>query len=645
MKKIFNWTIASFFRTLGRILSYIFISGILFYLAYRFNLLNFIKLNASEFTYSYNVKQNMIDLMPDSWFGTEGWLSRIDDAISSLDNSSTIQPDIWLSKDTIYVVYGNISLNGRFIDLKLNYDDSKFISSVSMTAEIYSIKTKDEVNKFISLVDAPNLLVNDLTKYSSLDFSCNSSKTLISADINGPICDTFIVPFKRNKTNKYYFQNTSSFNNINFYGLTANLSEQNKKSEEFSSIFLYSLYGYDKPDLDSSNYIFNNAFILDSSNINNANSSFSFKVDSNLSPDIENIEYFGLVNDGGLMHYEKINNISNFNYSTKFSSKVFTFSFNTNSFTYDDLRSYEKVYIKINYSLPVKYVNKTFKYKLGSEYTSQVILNDVCSDCLFVSLDSSGNNTFTFSNIDSSKNTQLFYSNIQDNDILYNKPSFVNLSESGLINSNINIRKYNSFYGTLNKIVFSNYKIANNTGLIMNLYMNDLSDIYNITGSFQIIYFITPNLYWGNSIYAVDRNSVDFSYVDSDGNMNSGTLNGDFSNPYSDYDVSSGFNIIKGIMSDDFYGLSGIILKPLEYIKDLSKKICSPINFTIPYTNKNVSLPCMSSIYSEYVKGLFDIWQIVLYGVVSYRVGLGLFKTIKDVIDIKDNDEIEVLDL
>ena len=61
--------------------------------------------SANTFTYNYN--QDMINYMPNKWFGTNGWLSRVNNVIDIYSDS------IWLSKDTIYVVKGQKDTNSQ----------------------------------------------------------------------------------------------------------------------------------------------------------------------------------------------------------------------------------------------------------------------------------------------------------------------------------------------------------------------------------------------------------------------------------------------------------------------------------------------------------------------------------------------------
>ena len=81
----------------------------------------------NAYVYSYDLSEEMVDLMPDYWFGSDGWLSRITHA---RDSTTTIanKRSIWLSKDTIYVIQGyDLS---SYIDIDIIYNDADFSSSL-----------------------------------------------------------------------------------------------------------------------------------------------------------------------------------------------------------------------------------------------------------------------------------------------------------------------------------------------------------------------------------------------------------------------------------------------------------------------------------------------------------------------------------
>ena len=113
----------------------------------------------------------------------------------------------------------------------------------------------------------------------------------------------------------------------------------------------------------------------------------------------------------------------------------------------------------------------------------------------------------------------------------------------------------------------------------------------------------------------------------------------------SDGNVSSstGQNFFGNFQVDDF-GISGIITAPLNAINSLTSATCSPLIIPIPFTNSTVSLPCMSSYYSSKVPELYQLWQIVSFGILSYYIINSIFGMIHNFRE-PDNDCVEVLDL
>lgn len=94
----------------------------------------------------------------------------------------------------------------------------------------------------------------------------------------------------------------------------------------------------------------------------------------------------------------------------------------------------------------------------------------------------------------------------------------------------------------------------------------------------------------------------------------------------------------------DTYGLSDIISMPLTLIKSLTNSTCVSLKLTIPFVNKELNLPCMSSIYSQFFGSFFTLYQTVTFGFVAYWVSVRIFNLVKDFKN-PDHDEIEVLDL
>lgn len=94
----------------------------------------------------------------------------------------------------------------------------------------------------------------------------------------------------------------------------------------------------------------------------------------------------------------------------------------------------------------------------------------------------------------------------------------------------------------------------------------------------------------------------------------------------------------------DTHGLTGIITAPLSLISSITSKSCSSLVLPLPYVDKDLTLPCMSSIYSNYFGSFLSVYQMITFGFVAYWVCVRIFNLVKDFKN-PDHDEIEVLDL
>lgn len=121
-------------------------------------------------------------------------------------------------------------------------------------------------------------------------------------------------------------------------------------------------------------------------------------------------------------------------------------------------------------------------------------------------------------------------------------------------------------------------------------------------------------------------------------NLNDNITNSDSSGATSD---ASGF--FDGFTTDT-YGLTSIITAPLNLIKSLTSKTCSPLNLEIPFVDKTMQLPCMSTIYNQHFGTFVTIYQTITFGIVSYWVCVRIFALVKDFKN-PDHDEVEVMDL
>lgn len=120
-----------------------------------------------------------------------------------------------------------------------------------------------------------------------------------------------------------------------------------------------------------------------------------------------------------------------------------------------------------------------------------------------------------------------------------------------------------------------------------------------------------------------------------------GSLEGTITDDTVNTDSAGGF--FEDFEDNDF-GLSDIITLPLNFIKSLTSNTCEPLTLPLPFVNQNLSLPCMSEIYSQYFGAFFSIYQAVTTGLIGYWVAVRIFGLVKGFKDPED-DKIEVMDL
>ena len=153
--------------------------------------------------------------------------------------------------------------------------------------------------------------------------------------------------------------------------------------------------------------------------------------------------------------------------------------------------------------------------------------------------------------------------------------------------------------------------------------------------------------------------SIDFGvgiYVGFDISDNSVIANntGDIANNSNDIknsindssiDNSSANDLTSNSAFQDSNGLDSIIKAPLNFIRSLTSSTCSSISLTIPYIDAQVSLPCMSTIYTKALgQQLVNLIALVINGVVLYRYCLKILQLVHNAKN-PNKDELEVLDL
>lgn len=130
-----------------------------------------------------------------------------------------------------------------------------------------------------------------------------------------------------------------------------------------------------------------------------------------------------------------------------------------------------------------------------------------------------------------------------------------------------------------------------------------------------------------------------------------------YNNEPSSIDISNNYNTntIDSITSNNqssFFtnfkvndrGLSQIVLLPLGFVRSMLSSTCNPVNLPIPHSNLNAQLPCLSSVFSNYAGGFWSLYQVIINGIIYYRICLSIFYIMKNFYNVSNN-EIEVIDL
>ncbi len=121
------------------------------------------------------------------------------------------------------------------------------------------------------------------------------------------------------------------------------------------------------------------------------------------------------------------------------------------------------------------------------------------------------------------------------------------------------------------------------------------------------------------------------------------TLNDNITNSDSTGATNDASGFFEGFTTDTF-GLTSIITAPLNLIKSITSSTCTPLTLSMPFIKQNVTIPCMTQIYSNYFGSFLTVYQLITFGLVSYWVCVHVFRMVKDFKN-PEHDEIEVVDL
>ena len=107
---------------------------------------------------------------------------------------------------------------------------------------------------------------------------------------------------------------------------------------------------------------------------------------------------------------------------------------------------------------------------------------------------------------------------------------------------------------------------------------------------------------------------------------------------------SSGAEGFFNNFEDKDFGLSDIITLPLDLIKSITSSTCTDLKLPLPYVNKEITLPCMSVIYSQWFGRFYQLYQRIMFGIIAYYVCVNTYALVKGFKD-PNSDKIEVMEL
>lgn len=239
------------------------------------------------------------------------------------------------------------------------------------------------------------------------------------------------------------------------------------------------------------------------------------------------------------------------------------------------------------------------------------MLSDISSGSVFIPKRAFDDYGGRLSYYDNDLSSQPYTSYIQD---------YVTTPDEKFVRQDFNLSNY---YGA-DWVMFSKYiYLEGEDNISYSIFVPD--------SSYDSSVVITPNSSGGNQF--------DFEYKDSNGNIQEGQVNS--------ADLSQTSPLLSNIFSDfssNTFGLTSIIIAPLSLIQSLSSTSCTPLNLPLPFVGGTLTLPCMYDFYSTTFGVLFNLYQTITFGIISYWVLVRIFNMVKDFKN-PDHDEIEVVDL
>lgn len=543
-------------------------------------------------TYNYN-DVFVVDNHNTEFFGENGYLEIIRKNLTPRFTGSGMGFQILFTKDDIYV-HKCFSCSKLSFDILYLYNsDIGFTaSSNGNDNRFYSLSSYDSFSSFY------NAVLSGSRPYSNNLYSFPYDSE-ITSDINyfdlDP--DNYIIPYYVYHTDDSNLYVSSSSSNAIWPYYPLSIYGTEYKNGEVMPTY-HDLFGFEEPSAGLSvdtSLVYNNAFIIDSNYLNEVSGSYEFIFKSSVPPRVSDLEFYGLVNDNGLYHYELLSsnvlslvNGSNVNFGDDdFDSSSVIFSYNgskavfsiaSNSFIYTDLSRYESIYIKVNYDDPVLILNSSFNYHNDSPYIYSTIVNDVCAECLYTQMTSTFSNTVMFSADVEDSSTKLYFrdvsylsSTIGQTLTLEYKPEYHSTVTNSFLSNDVHYYSRDYFYDTFNRVIFDNYNISPDVSLLMSLYQPSIETPYKcnnwfckiirhipfvdllffssdnisdipVSGDVMLMFYISDNVYFGNTVYSSDKTHVEGVSTNGHGGVTHFSEEGDWSKVSTDYSFSNMFN-------------------------------------------------------------------------------------------------------
>lgn len=168
---------------------------------------------------------------------------------------------------------------------------------------------------------------------------------------------------------------------------------------------------------------------------------------------------------------------------------------------------------------------------------------------------------------------------------------------------------------------------------------------WNEGGYVQLVnaYFSNDPFIYDSSLDVIINNNNIINNSINDANNKLNDINGSLNNSDTTEATNDANNFFNNFTTD-LHGLTGIITAPLNAINSLTNKTCSPLVLPLPFVDKDLTLPCMRSIYDEHFGDFMTLYDTITFGIVSYWVCVRIFSLVKDFKN-PEHDEIEVVDL